>query len=91
MVPEPRGPEYETLDTSAFFSTPKPKAFIFETADRSLSADPRSWLLFSDRVAASNNAQVPYQVCSRNLFICRRLRMWHMLLLSCCNQDRRHH
>lgn len=64
MVPEPRGPELQELDTSAFFSTPIPKAFIFETLDHSLSTDTSAWLLFSDRLAQSNNANVSYQVCS---------------------------
>ena len=42
---------------------PIPKAYISLTKDATLSSDYKSWLLFSDRIKAGNNAGVPYQVC----------------------------
>jgi len=63
MVPEPHGPEFEQQDTTKFFQLPIPKAYISLTKDATLSSDYKSWLLFSDRIKAGNNAGVPYQVC----------------------------
>lgn len=62
MVPEPKGPELTTLDTSTFFTIAKPKAYIFETFDHSLSTDPRAWLLFAERLKSANNAGLALQV-----------------------------
>lgn len=62
MVPEPKGPELTALNVSAFFSISKPKAYIYETLDHSLSTNPRSWLLFADRLGKANNGGIPLQV-----------------------------
>ncbi|CAL8463657.1 g3191 [Coccomyxa elongata] len=62
MVPEPHGPELATLDTSKFFTISKPKAFIYEILDLSLSTEPRAWLLFADRLNQANNGGLPLQV-----------------------------
>lgn len=67
MVPEPKGPEVTSLDVSAFFTISKPKAYIYETLDHSLSTDPRAWLLFADRLAHANNGGLGLQVFSRPL------------------------
>ena len=63
MVPEPHGPEFQQQDTTKFFQIPMPKAYISLTKDATLSSDYKSWLQFSDRIKAGNNAGVPYQVC----------------------------
>ena len=65
MVPEPHGPEVQQMDTTQFFQIPMPKAFVTLTKDATLSANYKSWLLFSDRIKKGNNAGVPYQVSNR--------------------------
>jgi pimeloyl-ACP methyl ester carboxylesterase len=62
LVPEPHGPECEVMDTTAFFTLSKPKAFLLGTQDITLSNDPSQWLLFSDRMRSANNGQYAYQV-----------------------------
>ncbi|CAL8463647.1 g3181 [Coccomyxa elongata] len=51
LVPEPAGPQLEYLDFTAFYSTPKPKFFIFEQDDVSLLLGTNRWLDFAARLS----------------------------------------
>lgn len=60
LVPEPHGPEYQPMDTSAFFRTPTPKAFLWATQDISLGGDPAQWRQFADRLQTADNGQYSF-------------------------------
>ena len=67
LVPEPHGPEDQSMATSAFFTLAKPKAFLWGTEDICLGGSPAQWLLFADRLRTANNGQyssVVYNVTS---------------------------